>query len=99
MHDRITERENLPAENHNSEPNRRRSEVLKLRLTPSELEEIENFARKIGKTKTDSVLNAIRNHYTIIADEMPEILYELQKQGRRKLYGRRICHSMSILIK
>lgn len=86
------ENENLAKKSTGSKPNRRRDHVLKIRLTVTEFEEISNFARKNRMTKTDSILNAIRNHNTIIINEMPEILYELRKQGTNLNQSVKLAH-------
>lgn len=63
------------------EPQRRRSETLKIRLTPEELSLLTERAHEAGMTKTDYIMTAAATHPVIVIDEVPKLIAELRRQG------------------
>lgn len=72
--------EEPPAER-KPEPKRRRSEVLKLRLTPEELAYLTDRAKAAGMNRTDFILASVEGAPMIVIDEAPQLLLELRRQG------------------
>lgn len=64
-----------------TEPKRRRSEVLKLRLSPDELAELTELAQEAGMSRTDFILAAARGNRAVVIDGVPELMKELRRQG------------------
>lgn len=63
------------------EPKRRRSETLKLRLTPEELSLLTERANEAGMSRTDYIMAAVAAEPVIVIDEVPKLIAELRKQG------------------
>lgn len=62
-------------------PNRERSEVLWLRLTPEEKEELQQLADQAGMNRTDFIMASVRREPIVVFPAAREILSELRKQG------------------
>lgn len=62
-------------------PNRKRSELLSLRLTPEELAFLNERAQAAGMSRTDFILAACRGEMIVVVDGVQELYQELRKQG------------------
>ena len=75
-----------------SEPARRRSEVMKLRLSPDELEYITEQARSAGVSRTDYLVAAAKGTPIIVINDVPRLLKELRKEGVNLNQAVRLAH-------
>lgn len=62
-------------------PNRKRSELLSLRLTPEELAFLNEKAQAAEMSRTDFILAACRGDMIVVVDGAQELYQELRKQG------------------
>lgn len=70
-----------PAPEPKHTPNRKRSELLSLRLTPEELAFLNERAQAAGMSRTDFILSACRGDLIVVVDGIRELYQELRKQG------------------
>ena len=64
-------------ERRKQDPQRRRSEVMKLRLTPEELAYLTEQAEVAGVSRTDYIMAAAKGSPVIVIDDVPKLLQEL----------------------
>ena len=74
------------------EPVRRRSENLRLRLTPEELAYLTEQANAAGMSRTDYIMAAAEGSPVIVIDEVPKLLMELRRQGANLNQMVRLAH-------
>lgn len=74
------------------EPKRRRSETMKLRLAPDELEYLTQQAETAGMSRTDYIMAAATGSPVIVIDEVPQLLLELRRQGANLNQMVRLAH-------
>lgn len=65
------------------EPNRVRNKTIQIRLTADEISELKAAAAAVDQSVADFVMAAARNNEkrVLVATELPQVLYELRKQG------------------
>lgn len=63
------------------EPKRKRSEIMKFRLTPEEYNYVTEQAKLSKLSKTDYFMTVARNNPVIVMDNIPDLLLELRRQG------------------
>ena len=81
-----------PADEPKPEPLRRRSETMKLRLTPEELAYLTDQANAAGMSRTDYIMAAAEGSPVIVIDEVPKLLMELRRQGANLHQMVRLAH-------
>lgn len=74
------------------EPHRRRSETMKLRLTPEELEYLTQQAETAGMSRTDYIMATAKGSPVIVIDDVPQLLLELRRQGANLNQAVRLAH-------
>lgn len=74
------------------EPVRRRSEVMKLRLSPDELAYITEQAKAAGMSRTDYLMAAAKGEPVIVIQDVPRLLVELRKEGVNLNQAVRLAH-------
>lgn len=81
-----------PPADRKPEPQRRRSETMKLRLTPDELAYLNQQAEAAGMSRTDYIMAAAEGSPVIVIDEVPQLLMELRRQGANLNQMVRLAH-------
>lgn len=74
------------------EPNRRRSEILKLRLTQEEFDYITEQAKLAQMSKTDYLLKVAHDRPAVVIEDIPALLVELRRQGVNLNQLTRLAH-------
>lgn len=74
------------------EPVRRRSETMKLRLSPDELAYITEQAKAAGMSRTDYLMAAAKGEPVIVIQDVPRLLAELRKEGVNLNQAVRLAH-------
>lgn len=91
MKDELIEEINLEVVS-KPEPLRRRSETMKLRLSPDELEYITQQAARAGICRTDYIMAAVKGMPVVVIEDLPETLIELRRQGINLNQLARLAH-------
>ena len=81
-----------PAADLKPEPLRRRSEVLKLRLTPEELAYLKEQADAADMSRTDYIMTVAQLMPVIVIDDVPQLMKELRRQGANLNQAVRLAH-------
>lgn len=79
-------------ERRKQDPQRRRSEVMKLRLTPEELAYLTEQAEAAGVSRTDYIMAAAKGSPVIVIEDIPKLLQELRRQGANLNQMVRLAH-------
>lgn len=85
-------KEKSTRKNPQDDKSRRRSEVLKLRLTQEEKELISNKAAAVNMSMTDFIMEAVNGSQVIVIDKIPQVYVELMRQGKNLNQLVKIAH-------
>lgn len=70
-----------PSETSVATVNRTRNKTMNLRFSPEELDEMNEKISQSGLSKTEFILECVRDHSVIVIPELSEAITEFRKQG------------------